>query len=188
MSDKIKPWPLVESKALNNYRIFTTRADRKVSPRTHKEMEFYVIESRHWVNIIALTEKNEIVMIEQFRHGTNTVELEIPGGIIDKVDTNPVEAGVRELLEETGFEGTEAILLGQVAANPAIMNNTCYTVLVRNCHFTSETRFDTGEDIITRLIPVSEIQELVRSGKIQHSLVVVALYHFDLWQRAQAGK
>ncbi|HEY1172540.1 MAG TPA: NUDIX hydrolase [Verrucomicrobiae bacterium] len=188
MSDRIRPWPLVESKPLNNYRIFTTRADRKVSPRTHKEMEFYVIESRHWVNIIALTEDDEIVMIEQYRHGTNSIELEIPGGIIDKGDNDPVEAGVRELLEETGFEGTDAMLLGQVAANPAIMNNTCYTVLVRNCHFSSETRFDTGEDIITRLVPIKDLPELVRSGKIQHSLVVVALFHFDLWQRKQAGK
>jgi len=188
MSDKIQPWPLVESKPLNNYRVFTTRSDRKVSPRTQKEHDFFVIESRNWVNVIAITEDNHLIMIEQYRHGTNSIELEIPGGIIDADDASPVEAGERELLEETGFEGDHAELLGQVAANPAIMNNTCYTVLVRNCHFSSETRFDSGEDIVTRFIPISEIPALARSGKIQHSLVMVALYHFDLWQREQKGK
>lgn len=188
MNDEIRPWPVVASKPLNNYRVFTTRSDRKISPRTHHEHEFYVIESRNWVNLIALTPKNELVMVEQFRHGTNTIELEIPGGIIDGEDTSPVEAGLRELLEETGFEGEQAELLGAIAANPAIMNNTCYTVLVRNCHFTSETRFDHGEDIITKLVPMSEIPELVRTGKIRHAMVVVALYYFELWQRAQAGK
>lgn len=187
MSD-IQPWPLVKSTPLQDFRIFTVRSDRKVSPRTRKEMDFFVIESRHWVNVIAITPDDELVMIEQYRHGTNTIELEIPGGIIDDFDQSPVDAGVRELLEETGFEGERAELLGQIAANPAIMNNNCYTVLIHNCHFSSSTRFDLGEDIITRLIPVKDLPGLVRSGKIQHSMVAVALYHYDLWRREQTAK
>jgi hypothetical protein len=42
---------------------------------------------------------------------------------------------------------------------------------------------DSGEDLATRLVPVAEVPKLVAEEKIQHSLVVVALYHFDLWQR-----
>jgi ADP-ribose pyrophosphatase len=188
MSDEIKPWPLVASKPLNNYRVFTTRSDRKRSPRTNQEHEFYVIESNDWVNIIALTPEDELVMVEQYRHGTDSIELEIPGGIIDAEDASPLEAGVRELLEETGFEGERPELIGAIAANPAIMNNTCYTVLVHNCQYSSVTRFDTGEDLVNRFVPIKDIPELVRTGKIRHSMVVVALYYFELWQRAQSSK
>jgi ADP-ribose pyrophosphatase len=180
----IKPWPIVGSTPKGEFRIFKIRDDRKVSPRTHREHDFLVIETSNWVNVVAVTPDDHLVMVEQFRHGTNTVELEIPGGVMDAGES-PVEAGQRELLEETGYEGGEAVLLGQVLANPAIMNNTCYTVLVRNCHMTQGTQFDHGEDMITRLVPVKEIPALVSAGKIGHSLVVVALYYFDLWRRGK---
>jgi hypothetical protein len=43
--------------------------------------------------------------------------------------------------------------------------------------------WDHGEDLVTHLVPVEEIPKLVADEKIGHSLVVVALYHFDLWRR-----
>ena len=136
-----------------------------------------------WVHVLAVTPDRELVMVEQYRHGSNTVELEIPGGIMDATDTSPVATGVRELREETGFEGESARLLGGVYANPAIMSNTCHMVLVENCALKHEVEFDSGEDIVTRLVPISEVGQMVAAGKIRHPLVVVALYHFDLWQR-----
>lgn len=179
----IKPWEKLSSKPVGNFRVFTIRSDLKVSPRTGKEHDFYVIESVNWVNIVALTTDGKIVMIDQYRHGSNTVELEIPGGMMDPEDASPLEAGLRELREETGYEGTQAEVIGQIYANPAIMNNTCYTVLVRGCELKHNTELDHGEDLATRLVEMKEIPDLVRSGRIGHSLVVVALYHFELWQR-----
>lgn len=179
----IKPWPVINSKALGDFRIFKLRSDRKVSPRTGRELDFLVLECVNWVNVVAVTPDDQLVMVEQYRHGSNTVELEIPGGLMEATDPSPVEAGLRELHEETGYEGDHSQIIGQVFANPAIMNNICHTVLVRDCHLRRETRFDRGEDIITRLVPVAQIQELVAGNKIGHSLVVAALYHFDLWRR-----
>ena len=183
----IRPWPKLDSKPAGDYRIFKIRTDRKVSPRTGAAHDFYVIDSANWVNVVALTPDNQIIMVEQYRHGSGTVELEIPGGMIDAEDASPVIAGVRELREETGYEGQEPFLLGEIFPNPAIQSNTCYTVLVRNCSLRHQTEFDHGEDIITRLLPASEIPSLIQTGKIRHSLVVVALAHFDLWQRSQTS-
>jgi len=87
------------------------------------------------------------------------------------------------LREETGYEGQKARRLGRVWSNPAILSNTTYTVLIENCRLKHEVDWDHGEDLVTRLVPVSEIPKLVADEKIGHSLVVVALYHFDLWQR-----
>ena len=179
----IRPWPKLGSKPVGDFRIFTIRADRKVSPRTGREHEFYVLDSANWVNVIALTPDQQLVLIEQFRHGSNTVELEIPGGMIDPGDGSPEAAGQRELREETGYVGENARILGQVFPNPAIMTNTCFTVLVENCRCVQPVEFDHGEDLLTRLVPVAEVAGLVEQGRIKHSLVVAALYHFDLWCR-----
>jgi ADP-ribose diphosphatase len=179
----IRPWQKLSSKPLGDYRIFTVRSDEKVSPRTGQRHDFYIIDSVDWVNVLAVTPDEQLVMVEQYRHGTNTVELEIPGGIMDASETSPVETGLRELREETGYEGEKARLLGNVFANPAIMSNTCHTVIVENCVLKHAVEFDSGEDLITRLVPVAEIPQMVVAGKIRHPLVMVALYYFDLWKR-----
>ena len=181
----IKPWEKIATKKVGDFRIFSIRSDVKISPRTGKKHDFFVLDSVNWVNVIALTPENELVMVEQFRHGSNTVELEIPGGMMDSGDISPLETGLRELREETGFVGEKAQLIGKVFPNPAIMSNTCFTVLVENCHLQHEVMFDSGEDLITRLVPVSKIPELISSGKILHSLVVAALYHFEFWRKTK---
>jgi 8-oxo-dGTP pyrophosphatase MutT (NUDIX family) len=179
----IKPWKKVRSTPIGDFRIFKLRSDVKISPRTGKEHDFYVLDSVNWVNVVAVTPDQQLVMIEQYRHGSNTVELEIPGGMMDAGETDPVATAVRELREETGYEGENARLLGRIHANPAILTNTCFTVLVENCRLKHDVQFDYSEDLVTHLVPVAEIPKLVADEKIGHSLVVVALYHFDLWQR-----
>lgn len=179
----IKPWKKVGSTPIGDFRIFKLRSDRSISPRTGKEHDFFVLDCPGWVNVIAVTPDQNLVMVDQFRHGSNTVELEIPGGVMDAGETDPVATGVRELREETGYEGENARVLGKILANPAILTNTCYTVLIENCRLKHELQLDCGEDLATRLVPVADIPRLVAEEKIQHSLVVVALYHFDLWKR-----
>lgn len=147
----------------------------------------YVIETVDWVNVIALTDDRQLVMVEQYRHGSDTIELEIPGGMMDPEDASPIAAGVRELREETGYEGANARVIGTIFPNPAIQTNTCHTVLVERCHWRHTIQLDHGEDLVTRLVPVDEVPRLVTAGRIQHSLVVVALYHFDLWQRGHGA-
>ncbi len=179
----ILPWKKTGSKPVGDFRIFKIRSDTCVNPRTGKEHDFYVLDSVNWVNVIALTPDRKLVMIHQYRHGSGTVELEIPGGMMDPHETNPVVAAIRELREETGYEGENARVLGKIHSNPAILSNATYTVLIENCHLKHGVEFDHGEDLATQLVPVSEIPRLVADEKIGHSLVVVALYHFDLWQR-----
>jgi 8-oxo-dGTP pyrophosphatase MutT (NUDIX family) len=179
----ILPWKKIRSTPIGDFRIFKLRSDVKLSPRTGKEHDFYVLDSVDWVNVIALTPDQKLVMIEQFRHGSNTVELEIPGGMMDPGETDPVAAAVRELREETGYEGENARILGRIWSNPAILSNKTFTVLVENCRLKHEVEWDHGEDLATRLVPAAEIPKLVADEKIGHSLVVDALYHFDLWQR-----
>jgi ADP-ribose pyrophosphatase len=182
----IQPWRQLSSRSLGDFRVFSVRQVRKVSPRTGAEHDFFVIDSSHWVNVVALTPERQMILIEQYRHGSSTVELEIPGGILDAADASPAAGGVRELAEETGYEGDAPIIVGQVFPNPAIMVNHCYTVLVQNCRLVKPVQWDAGEDLVTKLVPMEQVPELVASGRIRHSLVVAALYQFDLWWKKNA--
>lgn len=179
----IAPWPTVAAERLADYRVFTVRRVVRRSPRTGREHDFYVLDTPGWVNVIALTPDRQMVLVEQYRHGTESVELEIPGGVMDPRDASPAATGARELREETGFAGEHARVIGTVRPNPAIMSNICHTVLIENCMLRHEREFDHGEDLITRLVPEAEAPRLVARGVIRHSLVVAALYHFELWQR-----
>ncbi len=180
----IRPWPKISSRPLGDFRIFRIHSVVRRSPRTGRNHEFYVLDSPNWVNVIAVTPERQLVMIEQYRCGTDTVELEIPGGMIESKDASPVVAGVRELREETGYEGESARILSQVYPNPAILTNTCFTVLVTRCVPRHPVEFDHGEDLSTRLVPLEEIPNLVSGGVVRHSLVAIALCQFDLWLRA----
>jgi 8-oxo-dGTP pyrophosphatase MutT (NUDIX family) len=103
--------------------------------------------------------------------------------MMDPGETDPVATAIRELREETGYAGENARVLGKIHSNPAILSNTTFTVLIENCRLKHGTEFDHAEDLATELVPVADLPQLVADGKIGHSLVVVALYHFDLWQR-----
>jgi ADP-ribose pyrophosphatase len=179
----LKPWQKVDSQPVGDFRIFTIRSDQVISPRTQHTHDVFVIDCTNWVNVIAMTADRHLVMIEQYRHGSTTIELEIPGGMIDAKDASHIAAGLRELQEETGYVGEHPRLIGQIYPNPAIMSNTCFTVLVENCRCLHPVQFDHGEDLVTRLVPIADLPRLVADGKIQHSLVVVALYYFELWLR-----
>jgi len=179
----IQPWTKLESVPLGDFKVFRIRKDLKRSPRTGRVHEFYVLDSVDWVNVVALTPDRQVVLVEQYRHGSDSVELEIPGGIMDPSDRSPVETAVRELREETGYTGQRPRVIGMVLPNAAILSNRTYTVLLEECRRTHPVQFDQGEDLVTRLVPVEEIPGLVAQGKIRHCIVVAALYHFELWQR-----
>ena len=175
----IRPWKKLSSTIQSDHRIFKVRHDRVINPRTNAEHEMVVLENPEWVNICAITPKNELVMVEQYRQGSETVELEIPGGLVDEGES-PMESGLRELREETGYEGENARVIGALLANPAIMNNQVHTVLVENCARKHELKWDEGEDILVRLVPVADVPGLIGAGKIRHSIIVAALQLFAL--------
>ncbi len=179
----IRPWEKLGRKVVADHRIFQICTQRLRSPRTGQEHDYVILDAPAWVNVIALTPARELVMIEQYRAGSDTVELEIPGGMMDLEDADPVAAGARELREETGYEGSAARLLGRILPNPAIQNNVCHTVIIEACELKHPTEFDSGEDLVTRLVPAAEIPRLLSSGKIQHALVFVALCQFEAAQR-----
>jgi ADP-ribose diphosphatase len=176
-------WPIVTEKALNDYRVFRTRSEIARSPRTGEEHEFFIIEGGDWVNVIPVTPNEEVILIEQYRHGSKKIELEIPGGFIDGEDTSPVLAAERELLEETGYRGTKSTLLATIRPNPAIQENHLHIVLIEGAVPAGDVQFDAAEDIRVVPMPLREIDHLIAHGKIAHSLVIAAFHMLELYRK-----
>ncbi|MBP6015580.1 MAG: NUDIX hydrolase [Candidatus Promineofilum sp.] len=176
----IKRWEKVGSEYLGDFRIFRIRADSSRSPRTGIVHRFFVLESPDWVNVIPLTAAGNVIMIRQFRHGTEDVTLEVPGGMVDATDGDPAISAARELREETGYEATGIVHLGTVAPNPAFLNNHCHSYLARDVRRVADPQLDGAEDIAFEEIPLADIPALIRDGRITHSLTITAFYHLAL--------
>lgn len=176
----VKRWEKTNTEYLGDFRIFRIRADSSRSPRTGTVHRFFVLESPDWINVIPLTPEGNVVMIRQFRHGTEDVTLEVPGGMVDGEDGDPSVSAARELREETGYEGTQIVHLGSVAPNPAFLNNRCHSYLARNVRPVAEPQLDGAEDISFEEIPLADIPGLIRDGAITHSLTITAFYFLQL--------
>ena len=181
--NKRNNWEVLSRTNVLRTPVFDVFKEKTVCPRNDYSSDFYVIECPNsWVNVVAVTDSNEIVMIKQYRAGTKTVELEIPGGLID-VGESPLNAGIRELEEETGYIGRNASVIGKVCPNPALQGNTCYTVFVEGASKKAELSLDEAEDIETLLVPVDNLEKIVLNGEISHGLVLNALYFFELYRK-----
>jgi len=170
-------WQKLGEKILTTTRIFDLRSAMYRHPVRQTEKDFYVIHSPDWVNVLALTSDHHLVLVNQFRFGIDTFSLEIPGGVMD-LGENPIEAGLRELREETGYVGSGAKILGSVHPNPAIQSNRCHLVLVENVQRSAALDWDPEEEIEVLTLPVNQVYDWARSGKITHSLVLDALLFF----------
>ena len=184
----IQKWNVSDEKVVFRTPIFNLSEMKAQSPLDdQKSGTFVFLDVPSWVNVIAITPQNEVVLIKQYRLGNRQVTIEIPGGMCDKKEGQEgleeedfITAGIRELKEETGYIGTEVRLIGIVEPNPAFQNNFCATLLVKNAHQVQKQSLDTHEEIQVYTRPLSDIPEMIRSRQITHSLVVAAFHHLSL--------
>ena len=177
-------WRRNNSQSVFECPIFKVRRDQYSSAKRGCDHEFFIIEPANWINIIAITAAGEVVMVKQYRFGRESYTLEIPGGVIDEGESAEAAAR-RELLEETGYQAENWQWLGSSDPDSAIMNNRCDTFLAWPAVLNDEQNLDNLEEIEVQIMPLSQVPEMIATGKISHALVIAAFYYHDLYQRKE---
>jgi 8-oxo-dGDP phosphatase len=172
-------WKVLTREYLARKLWYTVRVDRVELPNG-------TIIPEYWVNVVALTDRDEVVLIRQYRHGVEAVHYEIPAGSTDPEDTSMEEAARRELQEETGYTGGRWSLLATLSANPALQNNLTYTYLAEGVT-AGEAALDASEEITVHLTPLAKIEALIEGGGFVQALHTAPLLQL-LLRRARDGQ
>lgn len=162
-------WELLESIYLHQRPWLTVRQDRVRLTSGRTIDDYYVQEFPHWVNVLALTENREAVLIRQYRHGLGEVSWELPAGVVDDGESL-LDGARRELLEETGFSGGVWTPLMELSANPAIQNNRSYSFLAEGVSLAGSQLLDATEEITVHLAPLDRLREIVFDGGMIQAL------------------
>jgi len=165
---------------------YTVRVDRVQLPTGTIIPKYWISEYPPWVNVVAVTADDQVVLIRQYRHGIGAVHFEIPAGATDPGDTSMESAARRELLEETGYSGGTWSLLMTLSANPALQNNLTYTFLAEGVTAGAASP-EESEDIRVHLVPIADIEALIDDGGVLQSLHAAPLLKFLLQRRRAKG-
>jgi ADP-ribose pyrophosphatase len=178
----MKNWKMYSKELVTNAKVFKYFKYLRESRESTKRGEFDVLECPNWVNIIPITTNGEIILVEQYRHGTDEITFEIPGGVMNR-DERPLESAKRELREETGYFSDNWIDLGKVDVNPAFMTNSCHVFLAKDCVLKNEQDLDPLEEINVHLFSENKLEKMIIEQKIKHSLVVAGFCLYEYWKR-----
>lgn len=161
---------------ISQHRYFTARKDGYETPAGKIVDPYFVVELPVSVCALAITENNEVILVEQYRHPIDQKILEIPGGFIDEGE-EPQQAIARELLEETGYSFDQYIGLGKTAANPGVLNNFTYLFLATGGKKTAEQALDANEEITMHFIPLEEVRAMLKENNIPQAMHALCMFY-----------
>jgi ADP-ribose pyrophosphatase len=172
----ILKWKTISSEYIVKRPWATLRVDNCELPDGRITKEYYVLEYPNWVNVVAITEDEKVIMVKQYRHSGGFVSIEIPGGVIDG-DEYPVAAAKRELLEETGYLFEDFELVSTVYPNPATSNNVTYCYLAKGGIKVQDQNLDEHEDIDVEFYSIDEVKTMLLKNEIPQALHVTGLLY-----------
>ena len=172
MDTDAPPWTTTHSEILVEDRWIKLRADRLRTAAGAEIAPWYVLDYPDWCAVVALTEDHRLVLVRQWRHGAQSWSLELPGGVMDAEDADPIAAARRELLEETGYGGGAWRYLYAGHANPAIQTNRLHIVLATGLRPVAPPAPEPGETIQVELLEVAEVLQRLPQGLIGQSMHV----------------
>lgn len=172
----MEKWKVLSSDYIIQRPWATLRIDKLEMPNGNIKEEYYVLEYPTWVNMVGITEDQEILFVRQYRHGANEIMVELPAGVVEPGE-DPELAARRELLEETGYAFDNIEYICELFANPATSGNLTYTYLLQGGKKVQEQELDAAEDIEVVLMSINEAKQFLLDNKIGQALHSSALFY-----------
>ena len=171
----IRPWRRTGSRTVLRDRWLHLRAEAWETPQGVSLDPWWMLDWADWVHVVALTPDDRLVLVRQFRPGAQATTLELPGGIMEATETDPVVAAAREFTEETGFTAAEFRPVLGLPPEPAHSSNRIHFVLALGCAPAGPQALDAGEDIAVETWPVAEVLAGLTQGLVQNAMHVGGL-------------
>lgn len=170
-------WKVLKSEYLFKRPWLTARRDTCQLPDGRIMDEYYVLEYPTFINVIAITKDDEMVLVRQYRHGLGRTCFELVAGCVEEGE-DPMVAAQRELLEETGFSGGEWTETMCYSCNASAMNNLSHSYLAVGVERTDTQHLDANEDIEVYTIPKDEVHQMLLRGDFMQASMIAPLYKF----------
>lgn len=132
-----------------------------------------VVHHSGGVTVIPINEKNEILMVKQYRYPHHKAILEIPAGKLEKNESH-YQCGKRELLEETGCTCSEYKYLGEIIPTPAYVSEVIHLYMAKGLEYSKQS-LDSDEFLDIEKIPLEKAYQMVMNGEITDSKTQIGI-------------
>jgi len=184
----MRPWRTLARRTLLSRPPWMEVGDERVGLPDGREIEgFLWIRTRDFVAMVAVTERDEVILVRSYKHGTRTVSLAVPAGYIEDGE-EPLAAAKRELQEETGHASENWISLGHYVVDGNYGVATEHIFLARGARKVSEPASGDLEEMEVVTVPRGEVSEYVRRGEIVQLSSAAALAIADQMLRPRASE
>ncbi|MEY2458072.1 MAG: 8-oxo-dGDP phosphatase [Acidimicrobiaceae bacterium] len=167
---------VVESELIHEGRVWDLRREEFIYNGQPIVREF--VDHPGAVAVLAMDERERVLLIKQYRHPIRHRDWEIPAGLLDEAGEHPLMAAQRELAEEADLEADDWSVLAEFTTSPGGSDEAIRIYLARGVRAAREVFARTEEeaDIEVRWVPLDEVVEAVLARRVQNpSLVIGAL-------------
>jgi 8-oxo-dGDP phosphatase len=166
-------WPVAGTEEHYRNWLVSVRTDKVVMPDSH-QAERTVITHIGAVGILALDERDQVLMIRQYRHPVARPLWEIPAGLRDVTGEALADTARRELLEETGHVAREWHVLLDSYSSPGIITERMRIFLARGLEAADSGYQRQGEEkfLQTAWVPLAEAVAAALAGKLHNGATI----------------
>jgi ADP-ribose pyrophosphatase len=162
---EVVEWQLLSSELAFDHRWYRVRRDTVRLPDGRIIDDYFVGDLPDIALVVAITVRQEVVFVRQWKQGVREVMLELPGGLCDSGE-DPVVTAARELAEETGYVCDSLACLGSFEVDPSKNSNVVHIFLGTSATHGKQSSLDENEQIELQLVPVGDVRGAIGSRRL----------------------
>ncbi|MFV9510754.1 NUDIX hydrolase [Tepidibacillus sp. LV47] len=169
----------IESKQIFDGKIIKVFVDTVELPNG-KQATREIVRHPGAVGILAVTKKNRVLMVKQYRKPMDQILYEIPAGKLEPGE-DPKSCAIRELKEETGYVATNMSLFTKFYTSPGFADELIHLFYADGIE-AGEATPDEDEFVELVELTLDESMEMIEKGKIVDAKTIIAIYYWQIMQ------